>query len=44
MPTGGFKKQSAYWIGYYLQGHRKRERIGPDKRLAETVLRRARLE
>jgi hypothetical protein len=44
MPTAGFKKQSVYWIGYTLQGHRKRERIGPKRRLAETVLRRARLE
>jgi integrase len=33
-----FKKQGVYWIDYYVQGHRKRERIGPDKRLAETVL------
>jgi hypothetical protein len=36
---GVFKKQGVYWIDYYVQGHRKRERIGPDKRLAETVLR-----
>jgi integrase len=34
-----FKKQGVYWIDYYVDGHRKRERIGPDKRLAETVLR-----
>jgi integrase len=27
-----------YWIDYYVSGRRKRERIGPDKRLAETVL------
>jgi hypothetical protein len=33
-----FKKQGVYWIDYYLNGRRKRERIGPDKRLAETVL------
>jgi integrase len=33
-----FKKQGVYWIDYYVQGRRKRERIGPDKRLAETVL------
>ena len=37
-----FKKQGVYWIDYYVDGHRKRERIGPDKRLAETVLRSAR--
>lgn len=36
---GVFRKQGVYWIDYYVQGHRKRERIGPDKRLAETVLR-----
>jgi integrase len=33
-----FKKQGAYWIDYYVNGRRKRERIGPDKRLAQTVL------
>ncbi len=41
---GVFKKQGVYWIDYYLQGHRKRERIGPDKRLAETVLRKRKVE
>ena len=34
-----FKKQDIYWIDYYVHGRRKRERIGPDKRLAEVVLR-----
>jgi integrase len=33
-----FKKQGVYWIDYYVNGRRKRERIGPDKRLAQTVL------
>jgi integrase len=33
-----FKKQGVYWIDYYVNGRRKRERIGPDKRLAETVI------
>jgi integrase len=33
-----FKKQGVYWIDYYVNGRRKRARIGPDKRLAETVL------
>jgi integrase len=28
----------------YVNGHRKRERIGPDKRLAETVLRKRKVE
>ena len=41
---GVFKKQGVYWIDYYVDGHRKRERIGPDKRLAETVLRKRKVE
>jgi integrase len=41
---GVFKKQGVYWIDYYVSGHRKRERIGPDKRLAETVLRKRKVE
>jgi hypothetical protein len=39
-----FKKQGVYWIDYYVSGRRKRERIGPDKRLAETVLRQRTVE
>lgn len=39
-----FKKQGVYWIDYYVHGRRKRERIGPDKRLAETVLRKRQVE
>jgi hypothetical protein len=39
-----FKKQGVYWIDYYVNGHRKRERIGPDKRLAENVLRKRKVE
>jgi integrase len=38
-----FKKQGVYWIDYYVNGRRKRERIGPDKRLAETVLQKRRV-
>ena len=41
---GVFKKQGVYWIDYYVSGHRKRERIGPDKRLAEMVLRKRKVE
>jgi integrase len=41
---GVFKKQGVYWIDYYVAGHRKRERIGVDKRLAETVLRKRKVE
>jgi integrase len=41
---GVFKKQNVFWIDYYVNGQRKRERIGPDKRLAETVLRKRKVE
>jgi hypothetical protein len=41
---GGFKKQGVYWIDYYVSGHRKREGIGPDKRLAVMVLRKRTVE
>jgi len=33
-----FKKQGVYWIDYYVHGQRRGERIGPDKRLAEKML------
>jgi|SRR5215813_7143679 len=39
-----FKKQGVYWIDDYVNGYRKRQRIGPDKRLAETVLRKHKVE
>ena len=39
-----FKKQGVYWIDYYVNGRRRRERIGPDKRLAETVLYKRKVE
>jgi hypothetical protein len=39
-----FIKQDVYWIDYYVNGQRKRERIGPDKKLAETVLRKRKVE
>jgi hypothetical protein len=41
---GVFKKQGVYWIDYYVSGHRKRERIGPGKKLAETVLKEGQLQ
>jgi integrase len=41
---GVFKKQGVFWIDYYINGRRKRERIGPDKRLAETVLKKRKVE
>jgi hypothetical protein len=33
-----FKKQGVYWFDDYVNGHRKRERIGPDTRLLIAVL------
>jgi hypothetical protein len=39
-----FKKRGVYWIDYYVNGRRKRERIVPDKRLAEIVLRKRKVE
>lgn len=41
---GVFRKQGVYWIDYYVNGARKRERIGPDKRLALTVLQKRKVE
>ena len=35
---GVYQKGNTYYIDYYVDGRRKRECIGPDKRLAETVL------
>jgi integrase len=44
-PSCGFKLRKAcgkaYWIEYYLNGRRKRERIGPNKEAAEQRLREA---
>jgi hypothetical protein len=44
MAMGVFKKQGVFWIDYYVTGRRKRERIGPDKRLAKTALRKRKVE
>jgi hypothetical protein len=35
---GVFKKHGVYWIDHYASGHRKRERISPDKSLANMVI------
>ncbi|MFH1434945.1 MAG: site-specific integrase [Pseudomonadota bacterium] len=35
---GVFKKQESWWIDYRIDGRRRREKIGPNKKLAETVL------
>jgi hypothetical protein len=39
-----FKKQGVFWIDYYVNGRRKQERIGPDKHLAEVVLKKRKVE
>lgn len=39
-----FKKRDVYWIDYYVNSHRKRELIGPDKRLAGMVLKKRKVE
>lgn len=39
-----FKKQGVYWIDYYAQGQRKRERIGLSAKLAQEVLYKRKLE
>jgi hypothetical protein len=39
-----FKKQAMNWIDYYANGRPKRERIGRDRPLAETVLRKHKVE
>ena len=33
-----YKKGNDWYIDYYVSGRRKRERVGPDKRLAQIVL------
>lgn len=41
---GTFKKQEVWWIDYYVCGKRRRERIGPSKKLAKEVLLKRKLE
>jgi integrase len=38
LPKGIFIRDGACWVHCYVNGQRKRERIGPNLRLAETVL------
>lgn len=35
---GVFNKQGVYWIDFSINGHRTWERVGADKRLAQTGL------
>jgi hypothetical protein len=44
LPRGIFIRDGAYWIHYYVNGVRERQRTGPDKRLAETVLKKRKVE
>ncbi|MBI4057069.1 MAG: tyrosine-type recombinase/integrase [Elusimicrobia bacterium] len=39
-----FEKQGVYWIDYYFQGRRKREKVGSSKKLAGEVLHKRKLE
>jgi hypothetical protein len=41
---GVMLKNGSWWIDYYVQGRRKREKIGPSKSLAESVLRKRQVE
>ena len=41
---GVFRKQGVFWIDYDADGHHTCERIGLDKRLAETVHRKHKVE
>lgn len=35
---GIYKKGNNYFIDYYVHGRRRREKVGPSRKLAETVL------
>ncbi|HXH14126.1 MAG TPA: hypothetical protein VNP04_30725 [Alphaproteobacteria bacterium] len=39
-----FNEQGVWWIDYDVNGRRKRERIGPDKKLVEVVLKQRQAE
>jgi hypothetical protein len=41
---GVFRKQGVFWIDYDADGHHTCERIGLDKRLAETVHRKHKVQ
>lgn len=41
---GTFKRNDNFWIDYYAYGRRYREKIGPSKTLAETVLAKRKVE
>ncbi len=41
---GVYKKGDGWCIDYYVKGRRKREKVGPSKKLAENVLRKRKVE
>jgi len=41
---GVFYRNNNWWIDYYFNGKRKREKVGPSKRLAEIVLKKRLVE
>jgi len=41
---GVFKKNGYWYIDYYVDGRRKREKVGPNKRQAELVLKKRRVQ
>ncbi|MFA5858405.1 MAG: site-specific integrase [Elusimicrobiota bacterium] len=42
--SGMYEKNGNWYLDYYVYGRRKREKIGTDKKLAETVLKKRRVE
>lgn len=41
---GVYRRKRIWYIDYYVRGRRVRERVGPSKRLAETVLKKREVE
>ena len=41
---GVFTKNGTFWIDYYAQGRRKREKVGSSKTLAEKALKKRQIE
>jgi len=41
---GIYRKGNSWFIDYYVGGYRKREKIGPSRKLAETVLAKRKIE
>ena len=41
---GVFKRDKNFWIDYYVQGRRKREKVGSSKSLAEMALKKRKVE